>query len=644
MIKTIIHTVFEETVKRFPNKIAIEESNGKHITYDVVNRTANRLAYALREKGCRSETVIGLFQPQGIDYVISLLGIAKTGGIFLPLDIDSPANRLKNILLKSAPTFIIVGEEQTAALNNVLAKADLSKQITVLSLSEVKEFPETNPELLSEPDDGNYIIFTSGSTGEPKAILGCHKGLSHFIHWEIKEFCLDERIKVSQLAPPTFDVSLRDILVPLLAGGTLCIPSTPDRTSTGRLLHWLQKSQITLMHCVPSLFRLLIKEIEQLETPDLALPAMEKILLAGEPLYGNDVLKWRSLIGERIELVNLYGPSETTLAKAFNRIKEPPREPGKIIPIGQPIANTALLIFKNNELCEKNEIGEIHIKTPFMSKGYYRDPELTAINFIQNPLNPNVKDIIYKTGDLGRYLSDRSVELLGRQDNQVKVNGIRIELAEIEKDVLRHDAVEQTVIVAHQTTHHDSHLTCYYVANREIDTHELREYLRSWLPDYMIPAFFVQLDQFPLNLHGKIDRSALPKPEDLLYQHVEYEAPKNEIEKQLVAIWGEVLGLKKIGINNTFIDLGGDSLKAIRTISRIYQTFGFQISFQQLFPNATVQKLATQIYHNETIETKNSRSEFADIQPVENLPKPNIEVSPTDITKATAEELAMLAE
>ncbi len=472
MIKTIIHTVFEETVKRFPNQIAIEESDDKHITYDALNRAANRLAYALRDKGCGPETVVGLFLPEGIEYIISLLGVAKAGGIFMPLDIDSPTKRLKNILLKSAPTFIIVGEEQTAALHSLLAEEGLSKPITGISLSEVKDSPDTNQERLSEPNDGNYIIFTSGSTGEPKAILGCHKGLSHFIHWEIKEFSLDERIKVSQLAPPTFDVSLRDIFVPLIAGGTLCIPSTNDRMNTGRLLHWLQKSHITLMHCVPSLFRLLIKEIEQLETPAQALPAMEHILLAGEALYGNDVLKWQSLMGERIELVNLYGPSETTLAKAFNRIKERPREAGKMIPVGQPIANTALLILKNDELCEKNEIGEIHIKTPFMSKGYYRDPELTAMSFIQNPLNPDVKDIIYKTGDLGRYLPDRSVELLGRQDNQVKVNGIRIELAEIEKNVLRHDAVEQTIIVAHKTNLHDNnHLTCYYVTNSELDSH-----------------------------------------------------------------------------------------------------------------------------------------------------------------------------
>lgn len=596
MKKTVVHSVFEKIAEQFPENIAIKEGD-RYITYDTLNRKANRLAGAIHNKGVGRDTVVGLFLPAGIEYVISMLGVAKAGGIFMPLDIDSPGNLVKRLLMKVTPALIICNEARIEELYKEIAEYGLADKIKCFSLFEAEDsnLSDTNPELKSKSDDGNYIIFTSGSTGEPKAILGCHKGLGHFINWEIKEFSLDDSIRVSQLAPTTFDVSLRDILVPLLTGGLLCIPSRDDMNNPRRLLFWMKDMGLTLVHCVPSIFRLLIKEIEGFKMPGDALPELKYILLAGEPLYVGDVLKWRSVVGGRIELVNIYGPSETTLAKAFNRIREVPYEPGRIIPIGKPIPNSALLIMKKNELCRIGEIGEIYIKTPFRSKGYYNDPELTAAYFVQNPLNLEEKDVIYKTGDLGRYLPDRSIEFLGRMDNQVKVNGIRIELAEIEKNVLRNKAIAQSVLVAHKTSRRENYLACYYVENQKIEGEELRKYLRDWLPGYMIPSFFVRLEKFPLSLHGKIDRKALPKPEGLLYMNVKYEAPRNETEARIAAIIGEIFGIEKVGLNNSFIKLGGDSLKAMRIVSRIYQAFGLEIRFQDIFPDGTVRMLAEKI-------------------------------------------------
>jgi non-ribosomal peptide synthetase component F len=268
-----------------------------------------------------------------------------------------------------------------------------------------EDFSVNDLEAVADPDGGCYLLFTSGSTGEPKAILGRHKSLSHFIHWEIKEFQLDHRVRVSLLAAPTFDVSLRDIFIPLLTGGTLCIPSSATRSSASGLFAWIRTAQLHLIHCVPSLFRLISRELAHQPDPRTALPDLQTVFLAGEPVYGQDVREWYSLTGERPVLVNLYGPSECTLAKAFFRIPDSAWEPQTIIPLGQPIANTALLILRNNRLCGIGERGELYIKTPFLSKGYYKDEALGSAVFVQNPLNPEptssteqeIRPVIWKT-------------------------------------------------------------------------------------------------------------------------------------------------------------------------------------------------------------------------------------------------------
>ena len=258
--------------------------------------------------------------------------------------------------------------------------------------------------------------------------------------------------RVSQLAPATFDVSLRDILAPLLAGGTLCIPPDEARTDSRRLLTWLESAKVSLIHCVPSLFRQIMAELETEHPSETRLLNLHHLLLAGEPLYGADIQRWRALMGSRIQLTNLYGPSETTLAKAFHRIAETPDEPGRMVPVGKPLPNSALLIIKNGELCDPGEIGDVFIKTPFMSKGYLDAPDLMAENFIQNPLTPDTPDIIYRSGDIGRYLENYAIELLGRKDQQVKINGIRIELAEVEAAIRQHAAIQTAIVVAHRSS------------------------------------------------------------------------------------------------------------------------------------------------------------------------------------------------
>lgn len=581
MSKLIPHHVFEHVAAANGSRTAIEEP-GRTITYAALNEAANRAAHGLTEKhALRRGDVIALSMPVGVDYVIALLAVAKAGGVFLPLDPAAPPRRQAQILSIADPV-LAISDRST----------ELEPGLKVRTLAELSLDRPESPELTVEGDDASYIVFTSGSTGMPKAILGSQKGLSHFLHWEMREFGLGAESRISQLAPATFDVSLRDILAPLLAGGTLCIPPDDARTDSRRLLSWLETAKVSLVHCVPSLFRQLMAELGAGTSPDARLPDLQHLLLAGEPLYGADIQRWHALMGQRIQLTNLYGPSETTLAKAFHRITETPDEPGRMVPVGTPLPNSALLVIKEGELCDPGEIGEVFIKTPFMSKGYLGAPDLMAESFVQNPLTPYTPDIIYRSGDIGRYLENHTVELLGRKDQQVKINGIRIELAEVEAAILQHSGIETAVVVAHRSTAGAPGLTAYFTAAPALTGADIRQHLADWLPPAMQPAHYVQMEQFPLNLHGKIDRRALPLPADLLYQDAPCIAPANGTETSLAALWGEVLELQKVSVTHSFVDLGGDSLKAIRVLSRVYQEFGVEARLQELFPDGTVRGLA----------------------------------------------------
>ena len=602
--KKIVHTVFDRTAEQFPEKTAVLQA-GRGISYGDLSRASDDIAAILKRTGVGRGVIVGVLLESGIEYVAAIIGVMKAGGVFLPLDMSFPEKRLEYMLAKTAPEVIIAegafeatGRRLAAmgfdhgACPAVLIDKDLRATLRGGRGPGGKGDGAGGAGPLPDPDDSCYIMYTSGSTGVPKAIEGCYKGLSHFVHWEVKEFGFDERVRVTQLPPVTFDASLRDIFVPLITGGTLCIPEKGARANMKELVAWMEEAGITLVHCVPSLFRMMTRELEEDRNGGEILPELRHILMAGEPLYGKDVIRWMDLVGERVTLVNLYGPSETTLVKTFHPIRQRPANPNAMIPAGQPIANTAVLIIKGNRLCEPGEIGDIFIKTPFRTKGYYRDPELTKLSFVPNPLTGDPDDIVYKTGDIGRYLADRGVEFIGRLDTQVKVNGIRIELGEIERTLLGSAFIDQTVVAGHRSPENETTLVCYYTEKRATDAGEISAWLRQALPSYMVPSFYVRLDEFPLNINGKIDRKALPKPEELIYEEIAYEPPADDPEEALARIWGEVLHLKKVGVVSPFFRIGGHSLTATRVLSRIYREMGVEISLRDFFANQTIRKLA----------------------------------------------------
>lgn len=608
MDKKIIHTVFEQVVENHPHKIAVQDAHGE-LSYQKLNSEANQLAQWLRSLHIEKGDIVGVMVTPGITLIKSLLAILKAGGIYLPVDVNFPRNKIQQIFNDCVPKVVFIDEENMVDLQHWVSTLDVTFQYAIsygkhgLKLykkqgidmvpqaADVSSFPDQNLPVISGKDDGNYIFYTSGSTGEAKAILGRQMSLGHFIDWEIKEFALDETNHCSMLSQFTFDASLRDVFVALCTGSTLHIPTADIKNNTVQLLDWLVDHKISLIHTVPSVFKLLTKELPNFDKKEALVNQLNHVLMAGEPLYVRDITTWRQHMGTEVEIVNLYGTSETTLAKTFHRINDVGNDPGQVIHVGHSISHTQVMVMNGSSLCSTGEIGEIYIRTPFMSKGYFNNKTLAETVFIQNPLEKEQKDIVHRTGDFGRYLPDGALEVLGRKDDQVKVNGIRVELGEVICRVRELEAIEDVDVVAMKNEMLGNDLVCYYTGVFQ-ETAVLQGLLKDRLTQSIIPSFFVHLDEFPLTMNGKKDKKAYPKPETVLNIGEAYEAPVGEVEKKLEEMWIEILGMKQIDRNVSFFKLGGNSMKVIQLISRIYREYETIFKYIDIFENHSIQSLA----------------------------------------------------
>lgn len=607
MNKRIIHTVFEKQVTCTPANIAVTEGE-KQVTYMELNEAANRLAHALRDLGLKREDIVCAFAPSGLNLVIMLLGIFKAGGVYMPMDIAFSKRQMAYSFKETAPRFYLLDVEWEKEVNKILKELGLAPECTFTfnennsfevtvnrdggqyNIKQFKTQPTSheNLVLLNEPQDGNYIFHTSGSTGAGKAVLGCHDSLSHFIHWQLREFNIDASFRVSQLSQHTFDASLRDILLPLCAGATLCIPPKGTKDNLTTLVQWIINESITLIHTVPSFFRVIAREMLLAnETP----VSLRYVFLAGEYITVQDIQNWKKATGEQTEFVNLYGATEATMAKTFNRIKSVSGDKTKAIHAGQPIDNTIIAILNDGNLCQSGEVGEIHIITPFLTKGYYKDSHKTSMSFVQNPLVSNRKEIVYKTGDYGYYVEGQNVFVIGRMDDQVKVNGVRVELNEVKEAVATYPGVEETEITVHKDSYLQNSLICY-VVGQGVNTDLLKKHLETELNRNIIPSHFIKLDEFPRTINGKVDKKLLPKPHDVFSGMEGYEAPTNEMEQKLEDMCKDILSLSKVDRNTSFFKIGGTSLKAMQYISRIFRELEISVNLRDVFENENIAQLA----------------------------------------------------
>lgn len=597
MEKKIILNVFDKVVEARAASVAIDTGETS-VTYGELHELSRNVAGTLQRIGVVKGTIVGLLLKPSIEYVAAILGINLAGGIFMPIDVDGPRERIANQIAGSEPRCILC-DETGRSIVEALGETGIPT-FDIDAVIKIQNNTSLMPVEL-DGDDANYLLFTSGSTGTPKGIVGCHKGLSHFVHWEINEFGLSSKTRGIQLAPLTFDVSLRDIFVPLIAGGTLFIPDRNIRRQPVELIKWIGNNKITLLHIVPSIFRLMIDALNGTLELRQYLHSLKHILLAGEAVYQKDIIAWRESMGTSVELVNLYGPSETTLAKLFYRIDYGAlNSPEDIIPLGKPINNTMVMILNQlGGVCKEGERGEVYIKTPFRTKGYFRDDKLNAEVFVQNPLHSEYEDIVYRSGDFGKYDANGNVVFIGRTDGQVKIDGNRVEISEIEKVLSTHPDMKQLIVVCSKMNE-AALLACYYISAKSVDESVLRAFARDRSPGYMVPQYFVQIDKFPLSANGKIDRSNLPLPN--VESGVIADEPSSPEEVQIAKIWKEVLKLNDLGLNASFFKVGGSSLKGIQIISRIYKEFKVLVRLQDLFEHPTVKLLAERINHIRSLD------------------------------------------
>ena len=587
-----VQDLFSETATQFSSSTAID--NGKRrVTYGELADRVDKLRTALVARGVTSGTVVGIFLTDTIEIVTAILAILKARGVFCSLDPTFPAKRLAVMFESVSPKWCVTQPEFLEKVQLVTAgMASVPKPILIDEAT--SDHAETVDETFeSDPEAPCSIYFTSGSTGKPKAILGRLKGIDHYVRWEIEAVGVTAGTRVSQLASPSFDGFLKDVFVPICAGGIVCAPEERSTVLDGRrLADWLDIEQIEILHCVPSVFRALLNE----GLNDSYFEAMRRVVLAGETLYSADVKRWMEIFGERIQLANLYGPTETTILKTFHFVR-PQDVDRPSIPIGKPIKGAAVMIVdQQGQPCGIGDVGEIYIRTPYRAHGYVDALQLTSEVFIQNPFNNDPSDIIYKTGDYGRLLEDGNLEHLGRRDQQVQVRGVRVELGEIENLLRGHDDIADVAVIDRDDATGNKYLVAYVTMHNGTGTDHLRPYLAERLPETMLPSAFVELEHLPRTLNGKLDRKKLPSLEALQAQRdAGQSAPKTPIEEIVAGIWKEVLRLPSVGRTDNFFNLGGHSLLVTQVILRVRESLKVELPVRSLFEAPTVAQFAEAI-------------------------------------------------
>ncbi|BCJ96170.1 hypothetical protein acsn021_37390 [Anaerocolumna cellulosilytica] len=601
----VLQKRISKSLEEHKSLIAIEYGD-KSISYRDLDYLSRYISTVITDQ-CGSGELIGVCMNDRFYYIAALLGILTAGCIFVPLDLLNPAARIREMIKDTGIKHVIGDNAGIEYIGKV-------EGINFISEDEFcRNGFENTPKALSvtyDQEDKVYVYFTSGSTGKPKAIVGRNKGLLHFIDWEIGAFNLDRSFTFSQFTNPGFDVFLRDILVPLCCGGKIVIPDQLGTILDGEhLSNWINIKKINLIHCVPSLFRQMNSE----NLSEMDFQELKYVLLAGEKVVPSELRNWYEKIGERIHLINLYGPTETTLAKFFYPIRKEDIE-RDVMPIGKPIKGArAIILDKNMNICNELVTGEIFIRTPYRTFGYLNDDEQNRQKFIRNPFSQNPEDIIYKTGDLGRLLPDGNIELMGRMDRQVKIRGIRVELEEIESILLGHDLINEVAIIKNEISENSSVILIAFITVKGSNSgddvlKEVDKYLKELLPAHMLPSDIVITQSIPKLANGKINYKAVGE----MYRDNKtlQVRPRDEIEKKLYEIWTKLLGRNTFSITDSFFKLGGNSLNLMRLISNISRVFDIKVSLGVLFENNTIEKQAIVIRKSAVVESLTTEMKY----------------------------------
>jgi amino acid adenylation domain-containing protein len=572
-----VHELFEDQAERTPDSIAVVYEN-ENLTYHELNVQANRLAYHLQQRGVRSDTIVGIYVERSMEMIIAVLAVLKAGAAYLPLDATYPLDRLTFMLSDADAQLLLTQKRLLKRLPETNAKVILVDTDLEGGRQEIDRNPHSHVSL----NNLAYVIYTSGSTGKPKGTMIEHRGVSNLTHYLIGLFGIEPNSRVLQFAAFGFDASVTEIFPTFTVGAPLYLASQKKLYSAEDLINLLRDQKISIVTLPPSLLAVL---------PEENLPALKTLISAGEQCSWDIVSRWAT--GRRF--INGYGPTETTVAASYYLVNQNKSNAAKSVPIGRPISNTMIyLLDKNLHPVPVGVPGELHVGGVGLARGYLNRPELTAEKFIPDPFNPKPGARLYKTGDMARYLSDGNLEFLGRIDTQVKVRGFRIELGEIETVLKQYPGVRDVVCLVREDSADVKRLVAYLVVKvkSNLETIELRNFLKSKLPGYMIPSTFVFMDGFPLTPNGKVDRQGLPAPDKVRPQIEEsYVAPRSQTEKILADVWARILNVEQVGINDNFFDLGGHSLLMAQVHRKLQEIIGDNISMITLFQYPTISSL-----------------------------------------------------
>ncbi|MBE6051450.1 MAG: amino acid adenylation domain-containing protein [Clostridium sp.] len=569
--KTVIE-LFEEQVEKNPDKIAVK-SKDNELTYKELNEKSNALARRLRELGVKPNEFVGIVAERNINTVIGWVAILKAGAAYMPISVDFPKERIEYLINDSNCKIIITGEEE-------LKTQDLEVSIEKVSLLDNKNFTESviNISKVNTGEDLAYLIYTSGTTGKPKGVMIKHKSINRLV--KNTNYVNFDNVRILQMGSLTFDASTFEIWGSLLNGGTVYIAEKEILADIKLFKETIKKNNINTLFITVALFNQFIS-IDVSAFDDLT-----QLYFGGDAASEKHV---RMLIhhNKNIKVYNGYGPTEVTTFALFHKVSY--EDTLSKIPIGKPLSNTTAYILKDNKLCPLGVVGELFLGGPGVAKGYLNDEKKTADKFINNPYNDG--EIIYRTGDLALLREDGNIEYLGRIDNQVKIRGFRIELGEVESKLKEIKEVKDAKVIVKKRDQ-DKCLCAYIILNDGLDVEDIKNKLGEKVPKYMVPSIIMKVKSFPLTKNGKIDISALPEPEFI--RKTEYVTPRNNVEKCMVDVFSDVLGVKRIGINESFFELGGDSIKAIRIVSKLHDN-GYEITVKDIMQNKYIQEISPYI-------------------------------------------------
>ncbi|SHJ91538.1 amino acid adenylation domain-containing protein [Clostridium cavendishii DSM 21758] len=564
--------IFEEQVKKTPNNVAVLFDNIE-ITYKELNERANSLAMILRENRISSDDIIAIISERSINMIVGIIASLKAGAAYLPIDSEYPENRINYILKNSNAKAILIQEKFKEKVNQEIFMYDLDDE-------NLYKYKNDNLNKVSNGSNLAYVIYTSGTTGNPKGVMIEHNSIINYVLYAKEQYLNEENLYMPLYTSISFDLTITSIFTPLISGNTIVIYKEKEIDLLMKKVFQFEKNSV--IKVTPAHLSLL-KEIPNVNKN------IRKIIVGGEELKESLAKEISAMFDNKIDIINEYGPTEATVGCITHKYDSTKQYDNTVL-IGKPINNFKIYIVDNgNNMLPIGEIGEICISGNGLARGYLNNDKLTEEKFINNPYEKGQK--MYKTGDLARWLSDGSIQYLGRIDDQVKIRGYRIELSEIDTEIRKIKDIKDVAIIARENNLGENEINAYIISEDSTILKKVKEQLKLTLPEYMIPQKFMLIDAFPLTPNGKIDKKALFEIKE--ENEINYVAPNNPLEEEIVDLWREMLDIDVIGIDDNFLEVGGHSLIATKIVYKINEIYNVDLSLVEFFTDGlTVRNLS----------------------------------------------------